>query len=109
MRSDVIPVVTQKRGIAAMVTDKQQTMTPAQCGAGLITRAAEQLRQFICGLHGHDALLHFEQGRMSLQCTSCSYETPGWDLTSSEPLQRTNVIESPRVVRMPLVRERRVA
>lgn len=93
-----------------MVTDTQQTITAAQPGAGMISRAAEQLRQFLCGLHGHDALLHFEQGRMSLQCTSCGYETPGWDLTASEPPQRSNVMESsPRVVRMPLVRERRVA
>ncbi len=91
-----------------MVTDTQQTMTAAQTG-GMITRAAEQLRQFICGLHGHDALLHFEQGRMSLQCTSCGYETPGWDLRSDHQPRPTTAKESPRVVRMPLVRERRVA
>ena len=92
-----------------MVTDTQQTMTAAQPGAGVMTRAAEQLRQFICGLHGHDALLHFEHGRMSLQCTSCGYETPGWDLRTSDQTQSSSVIESPRVVGMPLVRERRVA
>jgi hypothetical protein len=91
-----------------MVTDTQQTMTAAPPGAGVMTRAAEQLRQFICGLHGHDALLHFEHGRISLQCTSCGYETPGWDLRPSAPT-RSSAIESPRVVRMPLVRERRVA
>ena len=45
-----------------------------------IGRAAEHVRQFLCGLHGHDALLHFEQGRISLQCNSCGYETPGWDV-----------------------------
>ena len=92
-----------------MVTDTQQTITAAQPGAGVIMRAAEQLRQFICGLHGHDALLHFEHGRMSLQCTSCGYETPGWDLRTSGQAQPSSVIGSPRVVRMPLVRERRVA
>src|SRR4051794_8295147 len=54
----------EKRGIPAMVTDTQQTMT-AQPEHGMITRAAEQVRQFICGLHGHDSLLHFEQDRMS--------------------------------------------
>lgn len=92
-----------------MVTDTQQTITAAQPGAGVITRAAEQFRQLLCGLHGHDALLHFEQGRISLQCTSCRYETPGWDLRTSEQTQSTPVIESPRIVLMPLVRERRVA
>ena len=56
-----------------MVTDTKQTVTVARPSAGVITRAAEQLRQFVCGLHGHDALLHFEQGRMSLQCTSCGH------------------------------------
>jgi hypothetical protein len=102
-------VGTQKRGIGAMVTDTRQTITAAQPGAGVMTRAAEQLRQFLCGLHGHDTLVHFEPGRMSLQCTSCRYETPGWDLRTSKQTQSTPVIESPRVGRMPLVRERRVA
>jgi hypothetical protein len=92
-----------------MVTDTQETITAAQPGAGVITRAAGQLRQFLCGLHGHDALLHFEQGRMSLQCTSCGHETPGWDLRARNRTQPTAVIEAPRVARMPVVRERRVA
>src|SRR6267142_7242878 len=79
-----------ERGFGAMVTDK--------------------VRQFLCGLHGHDALLHFEHGRMSLQCTSCGYETPGWDLRATDEPQHSHVIgTSSRVVRMPLVRERRVA
>lgn len=73
---------------------------------GLITRTLEQTRQLFCGLHGHDALLHFEQGRMSLRCASCGYETPGWDLNTAEP----EVAEpKPRMVRLPLVGERRVA
>jgi hypothetical protein len=65
-----------------------------------------RVRQFLCGLHGHDALLHFEHGRMSLQCTSCGYETPGWDLKTK---QRPQTAESSQVVRMPLVDHRRVA
>jgi hypothetical protein len=92
-----------------MITDMQPTMTAAQHGTRAIARAAVQLRQFICGLRGHDALLHFEQGRMSLQCTSCGHETPGWDLRSAHRPQPTAATESARVVRMPLVRERRVA
>jgi hypothetical protein len=91
-----------------MVTDTQQTITAAQPATGVITRAAGQLRQFFCSLHGHDALLHFEQGRISLQCTSCGYETPGWDLRP-EQAHPTALIKSRRVVRMPLVSERRVA
>lgn len=39
-----------------------------------------KVRQFLCGLHGHDTLRHFAKGRISLQCVTCGYETPGWDL-----------------------------
>jgi hypothetical protein len=75
---------------------------------GLASRAMLQLRQFVCGLHGHDALLHFEQGRISLQCTSCGYETPGWDVRSVP--SRTEPADAPRrVIRLPLVGQRRVA
>jgi hypothetical protein len=91
-----------------MVTDTQQTITAAVPATGVMSRAAGQLRQFFCSLHGHDALLHFEQGRISLQCTSCGYETPGWDLRPDK-VQPTERTKSPRLVRMPLVRERRVA
>ena len=68
---------------------------------------AGHVRQFICGLHGHDSLLHFGQGRLSLQCTSCGYETPGWDV-KGDPA-RTIGSRKARVVQMPLVRQRRVA
>jgi hypothetical protein len=69
----------------------------------------DKVRQFLCGLHGHDALLHFEGGRMSLQCTSCGYETPGWDLRASKESKQAAEFKSSRVVRMPLVGQRRVA
>ena len=71
-------------------------------------RVGEQVRQFICGLHGHDTLLHFGEGRVSLLCSSCGYETPGWDVKGS-PAHRHATPPQPRVVRMPLVGERRVA
>ena len=78
-----------ERGFGAMVTDK--------------------VRQFLCALHGHDALLHFEGGRMSLQCTSCGYETPGWDLRTGKKPPQIAEFESSQVARMPLVGDRRVA
>jgi hypothetical protein len=49
----------------------------------LLSRVALRVRQGVCGLHGHDALLHFDKGRMSLLCSSCGHESPGWDLTGS--------------------------
>ena len=70
----------------------------------------DKVRQFLCGLHGHDALLHFERGRMSLQCTSCGYETPGWDLRTVEEAQpQAAEFNSPRMLRIPLTRQRHVA
>lgn len=74
---------------------------------GLITQGLEQIRQFVCGLHGHDALLHFETGRLSMRCTSCGYQTPGWDLKSAPAQPEMNA--KPGVLRLPLVSERRVA
>jgi hypothetical protein len=74
----------------------------------MITRAFEQVRQFTCGLHGHDALLHFETGRLSMRCTSCGYETPGWDLKRASSTPEV-VQPKPAVMRLPLVRARRVA
>ena len=43
------------------------------------------VRADVCGLHGHDTLLHFEQDRMSLRCVSCGHETPGWELNEARP------------------------
>jgi hypothetical protein len=74
--------------------------------SSLMHRTLEHVRQLWCGLRGHDALLHFEKGRMSLQCTSCGYETPGWDVRGRSDSPNPG---ARRVVRMPLVRERRAA
>lgn len=90
-----------------MVT-KHQTMAAPEPAPGLVSRAVGQVRQFICGLHGHDALLHFEHGRMALRCTSCGHQTPGWDLRSG--VQQPDLVETKsRVLQLPLVRQRRVA
>lgn len=48
-----------------------------------IERAARQVRQFICGLHGHDALLHFDHRHVSLVCVLCGHESTGWNLPGS--------------------------
>jgi hypothetical protein len=91
-----------------MATDTaQHHMSSATQSESVFTRAAGHLRQFLCGLHGHDALLHFDHGRMSLLCTSCGYESPGWDV-KGVPARREQT-ESGRLLRLPLVRERRVA
>ena len=76
--------------------------------AAVMARVGEQLRQFICGLHGHDTLLHFADGRVSLLCSSCGHESPGWDVKSKPSRQQTHVPDR-RGSRLPFVDERRVA
>jgi hypothetical protein len=93
-----------------MDSGHQRTIAPAEPPTGLIGRAAAHVHQLLCGLHGHDALLHFEHGRISLMCTSCGYETPGWDVKrKSMPAHTYAAQPTPRVVRLPLFGERRVA
>jgi len=87
---------------------RPRTLAAAEPPARRIGRAAAQVRQFLCGLHGHDALRHFEHSRISLQCTSCGHETPGWDLTRV-PAGEEAPAAAPRVVRLPVLGERRVA
>ena len=75
-----------------------------------MSRVGERVFQFICGLHGHDALMHFGDGRVSLLCSSCGHETPGWEVKGKGTLARREANRQvARVVRMPLVGERRVA
>ena len=69
----------------------------------------DRLRQFMCGLHGHDRLVQFEQDRMFLRCVSCGHETHGWDL--NEPRPQVTVREAPRaaLARPRFVTERKIA
>ena len=104
-RLERIEVEDDRKGIAAMSRESAHRTVVAAEPTGPVARAMGQVRQLLCALHGHDALLHFEQGRMSLQCTSCGYQTPGWDLKG-----RGSVSAAARpTVNVPLVRERRVA
>ncbi len=77
---------------------------------GWLARVGGQVRQFICGLHGHDSLVHFEKGRLSLLCASCGYESPGWDVKSA-PVTAVpaRVASRRRAIRMPILRVRRFA
>jgi hypothetical protein len=70
-----------------------------------ISRLGLLTRQFLCSFHGHDSLLHFEQGRMSLLCSSCGYETPGWDV-NGVPARREVSGARPHMVRLPVARHR---
>ena len=38
----------------------------------------------ICGIRGHDSLLHFERSRVCLQCATCGHKSPGWNIAREE-------------------------
>jgi hypothetical protein len=52
---------------------------------GIVGRAFARSRAFLCGLRGHDNLMHFEKERVFLECVSCGHESPGWALTGAPP------------------------
>jgi hypothetical protein len=57
----------------------------------------EWLHQAMCALHGHDALLQFDRGRMFLKCVSCGHESPGWTVKEREVRPVTSSLhEAPR-------------
>lgn len=77
---------------------------------GLGERVLDRVRQALCGLHGHDALMHFEQERMFLKCASCGHETPGWELNEPRPIVRVRGdARRHEIIRPQLVDERRIA
>jgi len=89
----------------AVAANRQVESGTHQESVGVIDR----LRQMMCGLHGHDALVQFEQDRMFLRCVSCGHETHGWEL--KEPRPHVTVREAHRA---PLARphfspERKIA
>jgi hypothetical protein len=69
----------------------------------------DRVRQMWCGLHGHDALLQFEQDRIFLRCVSCGHETPGWDLNEAPPIDALRTEVQRPVVQTHLISARRVA
>jgi NAD-dependent SIR2 family protein deacetylase len=77
-----------------MVTNYPQQLTAAttgvdtQNGETVVNRAMSRVSQFLCGLRGHDSVLHFEGKRVNMRCTSCGHDTPGWEVSGRGPRQR---------------------
>jgi len=46
----------------------------------LLRRLSKRVGQLQCGITGHSVMLRYQPARLSLQCTSCGYESPGWEL-----------------------------
>jgi hypothetical protein len=76
-----------------MVTNYPQRLTAttgdeAQTIGSLMNRAAARFGQLLCGMRGHDSVLHFEGKRVMMRCTSCGHDTPGWEVSGRAPRQR---------------------
>ena len=76
-----------------MVTNYPQQLTAAaeltvHAGAGLMHRALGLMGQWLCGLRGHDSVLHFEGNRVMMRCTSCGHDSPGWEISGRAPRRR---------------------
>jgi hypothetical protein len=63
------------------------TVTSETPGSAL-ARTFARLGQLVCGLRGHDSVLHFEGNRVNMRCTSCGHDTPGWEITGRGPRKR---------------------
>jgi hypothetical protein len=78
-------MVTQLENVAEQPVTASAEAAPAR---GLWERAFGHVQAAVCGLHGHDPMLQFEQGRMYLRCSSCGYQSPGWDTGERRPRLR---------------------
>lgn len=70
----------QQLAVAAESTQEQS--------ASVVTRAMGSLGRVFCALRGHDSVLHFERNRVSMRCTSCGHDTPGWEISGRGPRRR---------------------
>ena len=64
------------------------TMEGAQAAGSAVNRAIARVSQLLCGLRGHDSVLHFEGKRVMMRCTSCGHDSPGWEVSGRAPRQR---------------------
>jgi hypothetical protein len=73
----------------ASVEDGGKSSTVAAGGTSDIGSVVlDRLGQIVCGIHGHDNLIQFEQHRMFLKCASCGHESPGWKLPNRRPVAK---------------------
>ena len=53
-----------------------------------ITRLLLWCRQRVCGLRGHELILSSQVRRVSLCCSRCGFDTPGWTFDLKPPRSR---------------------
>ena len=76
-----------------MVTNYPQHLTTAAAGrdttnGALVARAMTRFGQIVCGIRGHETVMHFEGKRVMMRCTSCGHDTPGWEISERSPRRR---------------------
>jgi hypothetical protein len=81
-----------------MVTNYPQQLTATgvsardgngvQTNGSVVARAMGRLGQLLCGVRGHDAVMHFESNRVMMRCASCGHDTPGWEISGHGPRRR---------------------
>ena len=76
-------MVTQTVFRLSRTADQVKTDSPGFV-ARLVTGVLRRIARFMCGLHGHAILLHFEPTKLSLQCAFCGYESEGWEVGRSQ-------------------------
>lgn len=78
-------VTNYPQQLTAGVTASQRDV---QADDTLVSRAMGWVGQLLCGMRGHDSVLHFENNRVMMRCTSCGYDTPGWEISGQGPRRR---------------------
>lgn len=75
-----------------MVTNYPQHLTATSAGresaGSVFTKLTTWIAQRLCGVRGHEALRHFEDKRVTMRCTLCGHETPGWEIAQRGPRLR---------------------
>ena len=78
-----------------MVTNYPERLTAtaeingdSSVSTGVVVRVMGRLGQLLCGIRGHDSVLHFEGKRVMMRCTSCGHDTPGWEVSGRAPRPR---------------------
>jgi hypothetical protein len=51
----------------------------------LMERLLDVVRVALCGLRGHDTVLHYEPERLALRCLNCGQQSVGWSLPLNPP------------------------
>jgi len=78
----------QQLTAATRVSAGESEVDTRNAADGVVARAMARVGQLLCGVRGHDAVLHFEGNRVMMRCTSCGHDSPGWEISGHGPRRR---------------------